>query len=186
MFWKPPCPKKLKSTSCSAQAAATAAGGSGCAAAPGPVSAVAAAAASMAAIQTVGRFIFHASCRVVAPDVHPSTAADNFEFRGARPGPGTPLYWPPCQHPSDPDAPVAELYRGSPSAGRQWADLRRPGTRDGRRPGARARVGCRSEEHTSELQSHSDLVCRLLLEKKKKTKRSFELARKKSKKTKIS
>src|SRR5260221_12884021 len=31
------------------------------------------------------------------------------------------------------------------------------------------RVGTkRSEEHTSELQSHSDLVCRLLLEKKKK------------------
>src|SRR5260221_5936387 len=27
--------------------------------------------------------------------------------------------------------------------------------------------GTRSEEHTSELQSHSDLVCRLLLEKKK-------------------
>src|SRR5260221_7302759 len=26
----------------------------------------------------------------------------------------------------------------------------------------------RSEEHTSELQSHSDLVCRLLLEKKKR------------------
>src|SRR5260221_6881275 len=32
--------------------------------------------------------------------------------------------------------------------------------------GRRARQG-RSEEHTSELQSHSDLVCRLLLEKKK-------------------
>src|SRR5438034_2108551 len=30
----------------------------------------------------------------------------------------------------------------------------------------------RSEEHTSELQSHSDLVCRLLLEKKKKKKES--------------
>src|SRR5260221_13883085 len=30
------------------------------------------------------------------------------------------------------------------------------------------REGRRSEEHTSELQSHSDLVCRLLLEKKKK------------------
>src|SRR2546430_4516239 len=29
----------------------------------------------------------------------------------------------------------------------------------------------RSEEHTSELQSQSNLVCRLLLEKKKKTKR---------------
>src|SRR5438034_7477041 len=28
-------------------------------------------------------------------------------------------------------------------------------------------VSDRSEEHTSELQSHSDLVCRLLLEKKK-------------------
>src|SRR2546421_11221384 len=33
--------------------------------------------------------------------------------------------------------------------------------------GEPARV--RSEEHTSELQSRSDLVCRLLLEKKKKT-----------------
>src|SRR5260221_10356946 len=30
------------------------------------------------------------------------------------------------------------------------------------------RTRSRSEEHTSELQSHSDLVCRLLLEKKKK------------------
>src|SRR5436190_23823232 len=28
-------------------------------------------------------------------------------------------------------------------------------------------LAARSEEHTSELQSHSDLVCRLLLEKKK-------------------
>src|SRR5438034_3924752 len=34
--------------------------------------------------------------------------------------------------------------------------------------GASASDGHRSEEHTSELQSHSDLVCRLLLEKKKK------------------
>src|SRR5260221_7864282 len=31
-----------------------------------------------------------------------------------------------------------------------------------------ASTALRSEEHTSELQSHSDLVCRLLLEKKKK------------------
>src|SRR5438034_467226 len=30
-----------------------------------------------------------------------------------------------------------------------------------------AETASRSEEHTSELQSHSDLVCRLLLEKKK-------------------
>src|SRR5438132_2071232 len=33
----------------------------------------------------------------------------------------------------------------------------------------------RSEEHTSELQSHSDLVCRLLLEKKKKTKQDTNI-----------
>src|SRR2546421_816924 len=33
--------------------------------------------------------------------------------------------------------------------------------------GALAALGMRSEEHTSELQSRSDLVCRLLLEKKK-------------------
>src|SRR5438034_5028125 len=32
----------------------------------------------------------------------------------------------------------------------------------------------RSEEHTSELQSHSDLVCRLLLEKKKKMKNDIQ------------
>src|SRR2546427_4041285 len=31
------------------------------------------------------------------------------------------------------------------------------------------RIGRRSEEHTSELQSQSNLVCRLLLEKKKNT-----------------
>src|SRR5260370_38382976 len=37
--------------------------------------------------------------------------------------------------------------------------------------GHRAAPGqCRSEEHTSELQSHLNLVCRLLLEKKKKVK----------------
>src|SRR3712207_7314049 len=44
-------------------------------------------------------------------------------------------------------------------------------------PASRARIGrpwrwrpgrCRSEEHTSELQSRQYLVCRLLLEKKKK------------------
>src|SRR2546428_1414706 len=34
--------------------------------------------------------------------------------------------------------------------------------------GAGRRAAPRSEEHTSELQSRSDLVCRLLLEKKKK------------------
>src|SRR5215471_21601029 len=37
-----------------------------------------------------------------------------------------------------------------------------------RRPRRTHRCGPRSEEHTSELQSRRDLVCRLLLEKKKK------------------
>src|SRR5215204_3467189 len=39
--------------------------------------------------------------------------------------------------------------------------------RSGPIPPAGRATGRRSEEHTSELQSHSDLVCRLLLEKKK-------------------
>src|SRR5438034_5447462 len=51
----------------------------------------------------------------------------------------------------------------------------RLGQREGGRPVAAGTAGqeavlqvgrARSEEHTSELQSHSDLVCRLLLEKK--------------------
>src|SRR5438477_3669271 len=49
-----------------------------------------------------------------------------------------------------------------------------PGGRSSERPpGARpdhsADPGSRSEEHTSELQSHVNLVCRLLLEKKNNT-----------------
>src|SRR5438034_3569028 len=36
-------------------------------------------------------------------------------------------------------------------------------------------IAARSEEHTSELQSHSDLVCRLLLEKKNKHKKASSL-----------
>src|SRR5438034_9344921 len=46
----------------------------------------------------------------------------------------------------------------------------RPG-RAGQQPGG-VEHHARSEEHTSELQSHSDLVCRLLLEKKKSGKAS--------------
>src|SRR5467141_4627034 len=43
----------------------------------------------------------------------------------------------------------------------------------------------RSEEHTSELQSHLNLVCRLLLEKKKKKKTRIIKTKKKKKKKKI-
>src|SRR5438034_2231254 len=48
---------------------------------------------------------------------------------------------------------------GSPARRRRWFGGRSCNPRRGR-----------SEEHTSELQSHSDLVCRLLLEKKKQNK----------------
>src|SRR5437667_7665260 len=40
-------------------------------------------------------------------------------------------------------------------------------------------LSARSEEHTSELQSHHDLVCRLLLEKKKKKKKKKTISKKK-------
>src|SRR2546427_1227160 len=57
-----------------------------------------------------------------------------------------------------------QLLRGSGGDG--FGFLRRGvGTRSRRR---RCRGATRSEEHTSELQSQSNLVCRLLLEKKKK------------------
>src|SRR2546423_8339103 len=46
--------------------------------------------------------------------------------------------------------------------------LRRAFDDGGLRPGSRGRPPSRSEEHTSELQSLAYLVCRLLLEKKKK------------------
>src|SRR5712664_4939092 len=47
---------------------------------------------------------------------------------------------------------------------------------------ARARSR-RSEEHTSELQSRSELVCRLLLEKKKKQHNTTSMKKKKRNKT---
>src|SRR5215211_9223755 len=50
------------------------------------------------------------------------------------------------------------------------------------KPRVRSDDPLRSEEHTSELQSHSDLVCRLLLEKKKKQKNIQEIEQKKKNK----
>src|SRR5438034_7828576 len=56
-----------------------------------------------------------------------------------------------------------------PLRGRQQLGVARERARGEHRvhPASRAAAALRSEEHTSELQSHSDLVCRLLLEKKK-------------------
>src|SRR5438034_6005482 len=53
----------------------------------------------------------------------------------------------------------------APSLHQESSGARRDRTCRSRSRRSRA---ARSEEHTSELQSHSDLVCRLLLEKKKK------------------
>src|SRR5437667_5524294 len=69
--------------------------------------------------------------------------------------------------------------RGSTSSWRVTKTYMRPvtgvarisaGTAISNRACATTGNGKRSEEHTSELQSHHDLVCRLLLEKKKKKK----------------
>src|SRR4051812_49568833 len=59
--------------------------------------------------------------------------------------------------------PYTTLFRsvgsaGAPGSGTTFTVLARSGSRPRR---------ARSEEHTSELQSHVNLVCRLLLEKKK-------------------
>src|SRR2546430_10015618 len=55
--------------------------------------------------------------------------------------------------------PYTTLFRSRELSGRRDPALRHE---DRKRPGR-----SRSEEHTSELQSQSNLVCRLLLEKKK-------------------
>src|SRR5207248_8915772 len=68
--------------------------------------------------------------------------------------------------PGGPDRPrPAGRAAGAGHPGRNPA---RQGARGGQRQPALRGGGVRSEEHTSELQSPYDLVCRLLLEKKKK------------------
>src|SRR2546427_12621317 len=69
--------------------------------------------------------------------------------------------------------PYTTLFR---SGTRQAASAPAPTVRSPARPPAcpRAERAPRSEEHTSELQSQSNLVCRLLLEKKKKKKRNHK------------
>src|SRR5438034_8805959 len=74
--------------------------------------------------------------------------------------------------------PYTTLFRSSlswtvASAGKRAASQAQPAI-----PQPSVRPSRRSEEHTSELQSHSDLVCRLLLEKKKKKNKDYTLERK--------
>src|SRR5438034_4813541 len=71
--------------------------------------------------------------------------------------------------------PYTTLFRSRACAAMRdrWCSMRvSPTTWCRPHSSVRSRIGTssisgRSEEHTSELQSHSDLVCRLLLEKKK-------------------
>src|SRR5436190_12004619 len=82
--------------------------------------------------------------------------------------------------------PYTTLFRSAqPHAGFRCRDLANHGrerlratpraSRCRRKLAFDARAAARSEEHTSELQSHSDLVCRLLLEKKKIEMLDFKL-----------
>src|SRR5260221_8206136 len=80
------------------------------------------------------------------PDALPISSASMHPRTPVRSGP------PP---PAD-STPAANRTRPARSGAAPWTAAPMP------------RSPMRSEEHTSELQSHSDLVCRLLLEKKKK------------------
>src|SRR2546430_3953005 len=66
--------------------------------------------------------------------------------------------------------PYTTLFRSRSGAAAsvRRSDARDRASEDGGDAGAK-----RSEEHTSELQSQSNLVCRLLLEKKKMTERDY-------------
>src|SRR5256886_4112306 len=75
--------------------------------------------------------------------------------------------WNRSNSPSNASRQSALLQRIGPSRRSSAVGSNSPPFRNGRRPSARAAPE-RSEEHTSELQSQSNLVCRLLLEKKKK------------------
>src|SRR5690242_21917581 len=69
--------------------------------------------------------------------------------------------------------PYTTLFRSAMRRSASWASTtsRWSARRDPRACSSWRRTWRRSEEHTSELQSHVNLVCRLLLEKKKKKKK---------------
>src|SRR5438477_6043316 len=70
---------------------------------------------------------------------------------------------------------LATAHKSRYSVGVRCRGLRPSVTRCSARSITRSPNIERSEEHTSELQSHVNLVCRLLLEKKKKQKRELEI-----------
>src|SRR5438034_5251003 len=119
-----------------------------------------------------------------------STAAVPAPALRFRPRYGCPRHWDVCRRAASGRHGPPRLPKEMESAAAciSWPDPHKsPGTREctpgrnsvavscrparsGRRPSVAPEPSVRdwrSEEHTSELQSHSDLVCRLLLEKKK-------------------
>src|SRR2546429_4590048 len=68
--------------------------------------------------------------------------------------------------------PYTTLFRSSCLTHSEIVQAVGPNSRDSSAGVRPLRTKSRSEEHTSELQSRLHLVCRLLLEKKKKTKRN--------------
>src|SRR5207302_9442570 len=103
-----------------------------------------------------------------------------------------PFFLHPPSTPTSPLFPYTTLFRSTPTVfprfSRIWVTkrwftglssatrIRKPSAAgDGSRRESRAGWS-RSEEHTSELQSRENLVCRLLLEKKKKQKSKLQSA----------
>src|SRR5207248_8448743 len=73
-----------------------------------------------------------------------------------------------CSFAPSRDSFTGKISRGTVRLNFSWTFARRSGASEATFPVCRA--WARSEEHTSELQSPYDLVCRLLLEKKNKYK----------------
>src|SRR3712207_7317434 len=84
--------------------------------------------------------------------------------------PSTPLF-----RPRMPVSPRATQPRTSPATATGRPRVR-PACEASSQTSRCAKVKGRSEEHTSELQSRQYLVCRLLLEKKKKNKKNIKYA----------
>src|SRR5207302_8090910 len=102
------------------------------------------------------------------PTISPPQASTSPSYR-PRPPPRSPLFpYTTLFRSAAPAAPAAAgvAAPGSPRRGSRRDNSRReptpPGVATARAPARRGR----SEEHTSELQSRENLVCRLLLEKK--------------------
>src|SRR5260221_10662735 len=109
-------------------------------------------------------FLFFFFNDTATPEISPLSLHDAFPISAATPTSRNTTRWPAsrtrvCGSSTAPP-PSANTPSWESSAARTAADS---SSRKRSSPSSMKR----SEEHTSELQSHSDLVCRLLLEKKK-------------------